>query len=83
MKVTYVDAADVPPPPAEQFTTDDDTRETLRDMKPGESVVVSPAPDESMRTVKSSFTRVSRKEKILLAVAEIDSGRAIKVTRLC
>ncbi|MGC4192976.1 MAG: hypothetical protein QM589_17660 [Thermomicrobiales bacterium] len=82
MKITIIDAADAPPRPVEPFTTDDDTRETLREMRPGESIEVWPAPDETLRAIKASFTRVSRKEDMLIGIDRADAGRAIKVTRL-
>lgn len=82
MIVTILNKADAPPPPAEQFSPDDDTRETLREMKPGESVEVWPAPDETLAGIKRSFTRVAKKEKMMVGFDKADAGRAIRVMRL-
>jgi TusA-related sulfurtransferase len=82
VKFTIIDEADAPPPPAEAFSPDDDTRETLREMKPGESIEVWPAPDETLAGIKRSFTRVAKKENMMVGFDKADAGRAIKVLRL-
>lgn len=81
MKFTIINEADAPPPP-EKFSTDDDTREALRELKPGESIEVWPAPDETIAVIKRSFTRVAKKEDMLISIDKADLGRAIRVIRL-
>lgn len=82
MRVTIINEADAPPPPPEVFTPDDDTRETLRDMRPGEAIEVWPAADETLAGIKRSFTRVAKKENMMVGFDKADAGRAIKVIRL-
>ena len=82
MKVEFISATEAPPPPDEPFTMDDDTRETILSMKPGERFDIWPGQGETLRAIKASFKRVAKKDDYLLSIDETDSGRAIRVTRL-
>ncbi len=81
LKFTYIDAADAPGP-FQELTPAEETREIILGMAVGKSLHIWPNPDETVSGLKSSFSRVAKREGILLSIEESDSGRAIRVTRL-
>ncbi len=68
MKFRYIDASEAPKPLKASTPSAMETLRIIDELKPGVVVKCWPDTDQSLRGLKTSFTRLSRKQGVALTV---------------
>ncbi len=79
MKVTFVDASQVPKKPKPMSPSARETLEIIESLKAGVTKNVWPVEGETVRGLKTSFTRISRTQGIELDLSTSEDGEYIVV----
>lgn len=81
MKFRYIDASEAPKPLKASTPSALETLRIIDELKPGVVVQIWPDDDQSLRGLKISFTRISRRQGIELTVWSEPGDEIVRVRR--